>query len=229
MFAAHLAAAADWFQDPRVSGALVSIAFLAILLAKLIYDRRSQPREPEKLRTEFREFPSKHGLAQIENTERGQIHEGKVDGFRVIVKLGPGHAPQDDRKRHKVLAGYACVSVQCSKAQPPGLQLWKETTRDAARKETRQLNEVIVGDHDLDRALIIRGTQAAQIKQLIAQPEVREKLLEFFDEWPLSIVTDYWVKCEDDEGEPGTQLLGSMLSYALGVAKALDEHAVKPK
>ena len=186
-------------------------------------------RDRAKERAEWKAFPAKYGLALVASSKGGVAYEGKVEGYRVMLKTGAAYAPQDERRRKPAGAGYVCIAVQCTQPQPVGLQLWKQTDVDEERKETRKLNELIIGDEELDRALIIRGKQAAQIKALLCQPEVNDSLLEFFEHWPMGIVTDYWVKCEEDTGHAGVQSPDAMLGEALELAKTLDRHALKPQ
>ena len=48
------------------------------------------------------------------------------------------------------------------------------------------------------------------------------EVLEFFKQWPESIVTDYWVKCEANSLAKNARPPEDMLEAALSVAKALD-------
>lgn len=200
---------------------LIAAVITALGAVKLIlYLRRA--REQARAQARWIEFPGKRGLALSASTPRGAMYEGTVNGMRVMLRRGAEHAPQDDRKLKPPGPGYVCIAAQCTRPQPAGLQLWRENERDAARKETRKLNEVIIGNMELDAALIIRGKQAAEIRALLCQPEVKQAVLEFFKQWPESIVTDYWVKCEADALAKNARPPEDMLEAALSVAKALD-------
>lgn len=213
----------DW--NVVLAGLALSAA-IAIVVAAIRLSRRLRgARHRASALQKWVGFPGKHGLALAQSIEGSAAYEGVVEGFKVQLKRGAKFDLPDDRKRAPLGARYVCIAAQCTKPQPAGLQLWAETESDAVRKETRKLNEVVIGIEKLDRALIIRGKQALEIRALLGKPELSAALLEFFEQWPGSIVTDYWVRCEADlDGEEPPEP-EAMLHAALHLAKMLDKHA----
>jgi hypothetical protein len=221
MFAAKISL--DWnavFAGLAFSAA-VAIAVAAVRVFRRVQTARHRAREVLK----WVEFPGKRGLALAKSIEGSATYDGTIEGHRVALMRGAKFDLPDDRKRTPLGDRYVCVAAQCVAPQPVGLQLWKETAIDEIRKETRKLNEVIIGIEDLDRALIIRGKQAAEIRELLGKPEVSKALLAFFRDWPDSIVSDYWVKCEADIAAETPPSPEAMLHAALHLAKTLDQHA----
>lgn len=213
----------DW--NVVLAGLAVSAA-IAIVVAAIRLSRRLRgARHRASALQKWVGFPGKHGLALAQSIEGSAAYEGVVEGFKVQLKRGAKFDLPDDRKRAPLGARYVCIAAQCTKPQPAGLQLWAETESDAVRKETRKLNEVVIGIEELDRALIIRGKQAAEIRALLGKPEVSQALLAFFEDWPESIVSDYWVKCEADLANENPPAPEAMLHAALHLAKTLDQHA----
>ena len=221
MFAAKIAL--DWnsiFAGLALSAA-VAIAVAAVRLWRRASASRNRAREVLK----WVEFPGKRGLALTKSIEGSASYDGAIEGHKVALMRGAKFDLPDDRKRAPLGERYVCVAAQCAAPQPVGLQLWKETKNDEIRKETRKLNEVIIDIEELDRALIIRGKQAAEIRELLGKPEVSKALLAFFRDWPDSIVSDYWVKCEADIAAETPPSPEAMLHAALHLAKTLDQHA----
>lgn len=221
MFAAKIAI--DWnsiFAGLAFSAA-VAIAVAAARLYRYLRDSRHRARALRK----WIEFPGRLGLELTQSLEGSAAYEGIIEGRKVALKRGAKFEPSDDRKRAPLGDRYVCVAAQCTKPQPAGLQLWAETENDAVRKETRKLNEVIIGIEELDRALIIRGKQALEIRALLGKPELSSALLDFFTRWPGSIVTDYWVRCEADLNGEKPPEPEALLHAALHLAKMLDKHA----
>lgn len=201
--------------------AAVAIAVAAVRIFRRVQTARHRAREVLK----WVEFPGKRGLALAKSIEGSATYEGTIEGHRVTLIRGAKFDLPDDRKRAPLGDRYVCVAAQCVAPQPVGLQLWRETANDEIRKETRKLNEVIIGIEELDRALIIRGKQAAEIRALLGIPEVSQALLAFFRDWPESIVSDYWVKCEADLAAENPPAPEAMLHAALHLATILDQHA----
>ncbi|MCC6149346.1 MAG: hypothetical protein IT461_03770 [Planctomycetes bacterium] len=221
MFAAKIAI--DWNSifAGLAFAAAVAMAVAVVRLLRRVSASRKRAREVLK----WVEFPGKRGLALAQSIEGSAAYDGVVEGHKVAHMRGAKFDLPDDRKRAPLEDRYVCVAAQCQAPQPVGLQLWKETANDEIRKETRKLNEVIIGIEELDRALIIRGKQAAEIRALLGKPEVSQALLAFFGDWPESIVSDYWVKCEADLANENPPAPEAMLHAALHLAKTLDQHA----
>ena len=218
--------ASNFFEDHLIlTGLLVFLGFviLAPLLNKLLR-RLFPPKEDRTVET----FAVSCGLALVANANPDMeclVFEGKVDGLSVKLSAGPDAPVQDERKRPVISDDFVSVAVQCTRPWPRGLQLWSETGLEKMRKRVRDLNEVEIGDEEMDNKLIIRGALAVEIKALLAAPQVREEMLRLFSEWPESMLSDHWIRCEQSEFKATKTMLEKMLQTALALAKVLDQAA----